>query len=125
MIRQDYLLRLITELREFVATVLGSGDPTRAREALHAIMQAQQRLFQSPPPQFLGLTLDAQIDLLTRAEAPLHAVEKVAIYAATLTEAARVYAAMRRDDLATASRQLAREARLVAAERWPNHRTEV
>lgn len=122
MMRQDYILRLIGELRQFVATVLGTGDPARAGEALHAILHAQQRLFNVPPAQFLGLTLGQQVDLLGRAEAPAHAVEKAATYAATLVEAARVYDATHRADLATGSRQLALAVLLTAAQRWPEQR---
>ncbi|MBW7893897.1 MAG: hypothetical protein H3C27_02185 [Opitutaceae bacterium] len=125
MMRQDYILRLIGELRQFVAAVLGSGDPARAGEALHAILHAQQRLFQVPTAQFLGLTLDQQLDLLGRAEAPAHAVEKAATYAATLIEAARVYDATHRDDLAAGSRQLALAVLLTAAQRWPGQRDQL
>lgn len=125
MMRQDYILRLIGELRQFVAAVLGSGDPARAGEALHAILHAQQRLFQVPPAQFLGLPLDQQMDLLGRAEAPAHAVEKAATYAATLIEAARVYDATHRDDLAASSRQLALAGLLTAAQRWPGQRDQL
>lgn len=119
MMRQDYILRLIGELRQFVATVLGSGDPARAGEALHAILHAQQRLFQVPPAEFLGLSLDQQVEHLGRAESPAHAVEKVATYAATLVEAARVYDATHRADLAAGSRQLALAVLLTAAQHWP------
>lgn len=125
MIRQDYILRLISDLRQFVASVLGTGDPARASEALHAILHAQQRLFHVPPPEFLGLTLDEQIDLLARAEAPAHAVEKIATYAATLNEAARVYETINRDDMAASSRQLALGVLLSAASRWPEQRHQV
>lgn len=125
MMRQDYILRLIGELRQFVAAVLGTGDPARAGEALHAILHAQQRLFHLPPAQFLGLTPEQQVELLGRAEAPAHAVEKVATYAATLVEAARVYAATHRDTLAAGSRQLALTVLLTAAQRWPEQRDQL
>lgn len=125
MMRQDYILRLISDLRQFVAGVLGTGDPARASEVLHAIMHAQQRLFNVPPAQFLGLSLAEQVDLLTRAESPMHAVEKVATYAATLNEAARVYDTINRDDMAVSSRQLALGALLTAAQRWPDQRDDV
>ena len=125
MMRQDYILRMISELRQFVAGVLGTGDPARASEALHAILHAQQRLFNEPPAQFLGLSLDEQIDRLTRAESPAHAIEKVVTYAATLNEAARVYAATNRDDMVVSSRLLALGALLTAAQRWPEQRNQV
>ncbi|MCC6416562.1 MAG: hypothetical protein IT582_11690, partial [Opitutaceae bacterium] len=113
------------ELRQFVANALGTGDPARASEALHAIMHAQQRLFHVPPEKFLACSMDEQVDLLTRAESPAQAVEKTATYAATLNEAARVYAATNRDDLAAASLQLALGALLTAAHRWPGQRAQL
>ncbi|MFZ9681613.1 MAG: hypothetical protein ACO3DQ_00185 [Cephaloticoccus sp.] len=122
MMRQDYILRLIGELRQFVGEVLGSGDPGRTGEALSAVLHAQQQLFHLPPEDFTGRSLDDQVDLLARGESSAAAFEKAATYAATLTEAARVYAAANRDALARSSRQLALGVLLTAAQRWPEHR---
>jgi hypothetical protein len=119
MMRQDYILRLIAELRQFVGAMIGSGDPGRAGEALHAVLHAQEQLFHRPPAEFVGLGLEAQVELLGRGESALNATEKVATYAATLEQAARVYEATNRDQLALNSRQLALGALLVAAQRWP------
>lgn len=125
MIRQDYILRLIAELRQFVSAMIGTGDSARAGEALHAVLHAQERLFQRPPAQFLGLTLDEQVELLGRMESPEAAMQKVATYAATLEQAARVYDATNRDDLSANSRQLALGVLLTAAQRWPELRDQV
>lgn len=122
MMRQDYILRLIGELRQFVGEVLGSGDPGRTGEALSAVLHAQQQLFHRLPEDFTGRSLDDQVDLLARGESAVAAVEKAATYAATLTEAARVYAAANRDALAQSSRQLALGVLLTAAQRWPEQR---
>jgi hypothetical protein len=122
MMRQDYILRLISELRQFVGAMIGTGEPGRAGEALHAVLHAQERLFQRPPAEFLSLTLVQQVELLGRAESPAVAAEKVATYAATLEQAARVYEATNRDALAISSRQLAFGVLLTAAQRWPDQR---
>ena len=82
--RQDYILRLIDELREFVNAMVRGGDPGQGAEALHAVLHAQQQLFQRPPAEFLSADLAQQIDLLARGESPAGAVEKVATYAAIL-----------------------------------------
>ena len=123
MIRQDYILRLISELRQFVGAMIGTGDPGRAGEALHAVLHAQERLFQCPPANFLGLTIDQQVEQLGRDESPETAVEKVATYAATLEQAARIYEATNRDQLAKNSRQIALGSLLIATNRWPEQRT--
>ena len=122
--RQDYILRLIAELRQFVAAMLGTGDPARAGEALHAVLHAQERLFQRPPAEFLALMIDEQVELLGRAESPAAALEKVITFAATLKLAAEVYDATNRDALAASSRQLALGALLTAAQRWPESGTD-
>jgi len=120
--RQDYLLRMIGELRQFVSTVVSAGGPGRAAEALHAIMHAQQQLFQIPPEKITNLTLDEQLDTLSRGERPTGAVEKVIAHATILGEAARIYEGTDRLALARSSRQLALAALLTAAARWPEQR---
>ena len=73
-LRQDYILRLIDELRQFVSAMLeGGGEPGRGEEALLAVLHAQQQLFQRQPAEFMGLSLAAQIDLLAHGEAPADA----------------------------------------------------
>lgn len=122
-VRQDYILRLIDELRQFVGTMLQGGDPGRGEEALHAVLHAQQKLFQRPPAEFLGLDLDRQLDLLAKGESPEGAAEKAATYAVILAEAARIYDGTNRPSLAFSSRQLALSVVLTAARRWPAQRT--
>ncbi|MFI5356285.1 MAG: hypothetical protein ACHQ4G_03010 [Opitutales bacterium] len=123
--RQDYILRLIDELREFVSAMLRSGDPGKGAEALHAVLHAQQQLFQRPPAEFLSADLGQQIDLLAQGESPAGAVENVATYAALLEQAARVYDGLNRPALALGSRQLALAALAAAAARWPAQRADV
>ena len=123
--RQDYILRLIDELREFVNAMVRGGDPGQGAEALHAVLHAQQQLFQRPPAEFLSADLAQQIDLLARGESPAGAVEKVATYAAILEQAARVYDSLPRPTLALGSRQLALAALATAAVRWPAQRADL
>ncbi|MBX3750800.1 MAG: hypothetical protein KF897_11995 [Opitutaceae bacterium] len=117
--RQDYLLRLIEELGRFVREALRSGEPQRAEAALPALVQAQERLFARPAAQFVGLTPEAQVDLLAFAESPATAQEKCATYAAILDYAAELYEPAGRPALALASREWANTVRAIAATRWP------
>lgn len=120
--RQDFMLRLTDELRRYVEAILGTNRPGRGAEAMHAVLHAQQQLFQRPPAEFLGLAPDAQLDLLTRGEPPAGAAEKASTYVVILQEAARIYEVVGRPPLATGSRQLALQIALVAAARWPEQR---
>jgi hypothetical protein len=122
-LRQDYILRLIDELRQFVSAMLeGGGTPGRMEEALLAVLHAQRQLFQRQPAEFMGLSLDAQLDLLVQGESPADAVEKVRTYALILEQAARIYDGGHRSALAANSRQLALCALLSAVQRWPVQR---
>ncbi len=117
--RQDYILRMIGELRQFVRGALGAGGSTGAKEALHAVMHAQQQLFQQPVAEVLALSLHEQIEQLGRGHTTDIAAEKVITYAAILGQAALVYDGTSQPDLALGSRQLALGALLTAAIRWP------
>lgn len=120
--RQDYLLRMTEELREFVNAILQAANPGRGAEALHAVVHAQQQLFQRPPAEFIGRDLAGQIDLLARGESAVGAAEKTATYAEILREAARVYEGLQRSAQATSSRVLALAVLLEGAMRWPDQR---
>ena len=110
---------MIGELRQFVRAALGAGGAPGAKEALHAVMHAQQQLFQRPVAEVMGLSLFEQIDLLGLGYTPDVAAEKVSTYAAILEQAALVYDGTSQPDLALGSRQLALGALLTAANRWP------
>lgn len=120
--RQDYLLRMITDLGQFVRAAVSSGEPGRQSEALQAVMHAQRQLFQEPPEVFLSLTLDEQIDHLSRGETPAGAIERINAYAEILDQAARVYEQGAKIALAQSSRHLGLSALLTAAIRWPEQR---
>lgn len=120
--RQDYILRLISELGQMVSAAIASGDPGKDAQALHGVMHAQQQLFNETSKDILALTLDEQIELLSRGESPEAAVEKIATYSAILEQAARVYVNTNRLSLATNSRLLALSALLTTVVRWPDQR---
>ena len=120
--RQDYILRLIRELGQMVSAAVASGDPGKEAQALHGVMHAQQQLFNQTAQDILSLTLDEQIEVLSRGESPDAAVEKIATYAAILEQAARVYANTNRPLLATNSRLLSLSALLTTVVRWPDQR---
>lgn len=120
--RQDYILRLISELQQFVSAIIASGDPGKREEAVHAVMHAQQQLFQRPLTEIMGMTLDEQIAALSQGEPPAGAVEKIGNYAAILEQVARVYEGTDRTSLAVGSRQLALAALATASARWPEQR---
>ena len=70
MLRQDYIMRLISELGQFVRAAITSGEPGKEAEALQAVVYAQRQLFQESPEIALAKSLDEQIDHLTRFTAP-------------------------------------------------------
>jgi len=117
--RQDYLLRLIEELGRFVRAALSPGEKHRAEAALPALVEAQEKLFAMPAPQFLGRTPEAQVELLAKGESDATAVEKCHTQAAILDYAAELYDAADRPALALGSRQWAAAIREAAANRWP------
>jgi hypothetical protein len=106
-LREDYLLRLIEELREFVAQAVALRDTGRLGQALLTIVAAQERLFARPAAEFASRPVDEQLRLLTIDEAPGTARGKCLAYASILREAGRTYAALGRDDLAAGACQLA------------------
>ncbi len=118
--RQDYLLRLIEELGRFVREALRGAEPRRAETALPAIVAAQEKLFARPAAEFVGLTPEAQVDLLAFGESPATAREKGLTFAAILDYAAELYEAAGRPALALASREWAAAIRGITATRWPD-----
>ena len=121
--RQDYVARIIEELGRFAREVLASGDRARAESALPAIIQAQEKLFALPAPDFLGRSPAEQVALLAFGESDATAVEKCRTQAAILDHAAELYEAAGRPALALASRQWAEAIREATADRWPEQST--
>jgi len=105
--RDDYILRAIEQLRLMVAAAIKLRDGGQLDQALLAIVSAQEKLFARHAPEFMGLGLDEQLDLLRIGEAPDTAREKCLGYATLLREAGLVYQARDKPDLAVSAFQSA------------------
>jgi hypothetical protein len=62
---QDYLLRMLDELRQFVARVVRLRDAGSMEEALLAVVRAREQLFGRPASEFAQLPVDEQLGLLS------------------------------------------------------------
>jgi len=113
--RQDYILRQIDLLRQFVARLAGKRPDLELEEALLLSFHLQEKLFPLPPAQFLRLALPDQISALRRSESAADARDKCLAYAALLAETAALYDYKGRDDLAAGARQMALYAALSLA----------
>jgi len=99
-LQRDYILRLVEQLREFLAQIIRLREGSRPDDALVAIMHAQEQLFACPSAQFGALLPDAQFHMLILGEQPEQARAKILLQADLLAETARVYDA--KDQLALA-----------------------
>lgn len=113
--RQDYILRQIALLRQFVARLKSRRNERELEEALLLSFHLQEKLFPLPPAEFLALDLAAQIEALRRNESPAAAREKCLTYAGLLAETAGLYELKAREDLADGARQMALYAALCSA----------
>jgi len=104
--RQDYILRQIDLLRQFVKRIVGKRPDPELEEALLLAFHLQEKLFPIPPVQFLQLELSAQVELLRRHESPAIGNENCRAYAALLAETARLYEHKGQPDLAAGARQM-------------------
>lgn len=120
--RDDYLIRMIEQLRQFVAEALRRRERGQLDLALVMLMQAQEKLFARPTAAFIALPLEEQLRLLIIDEPPDQAREKTELYATLLKEAARIYRAREQTELANSALQLALHVTLTAAHTWPAHR---
>ena len=113
--RQDYILRQIDLLRQFVARLAGRRPDLELEEALLLSFHLQEKLFPLPPAEFLRLALPDQIAALRRSESAADARDKCLAYASLLAETAVLYDYKGRDDLAAGARQMALYAALSLA----------
>ena len=113
--RQDYILRQIALLRQFVARLAHKRPDHELDEALLLSFHLQERLLPLPPAEFRRLELPDQIDALRRNEPPDVAREKCLAYASLLAETAALYEYKEQEDLADGARQMALYAALCAA----------
>ncbi len=91
--REDYVLRLIDELRQFVAQLIRLPDSARLDQALLAAVAAQERLFARPAAEFMALPFADQLRLLTFGETAETGRAKCLAYSEILEQAGLVYRA--------------------------------
>lgn len=113
--RQDYILRQIDLLRQFVARLTDRRTDREIEEALLLSFHLQEKLLPLPPGEFLQLDLGMQMEALRLNESPVAAREKILAYAMLLSETAGLYAVKGRLDLADGARQMALYAALNVA----------
>jgi hypothetical protein len=104
--REDYILRLIDELRQFVAQLIRLRSTDRLDEALVAAVGAQERLFARPARDFMPLPVADQLRLLTLGESPDTGRAKCLAYAEILEQAGLVYRAKSQEAFAASAFEL-------------------
>jgi hypothetical protein len=117
--RQDYVERMLEELRHSlgeVAKYRAAGSPDAA---LLTLLQAQERLFVRPVPEFMTRPVAEQVRLLALGEPAGNACAKCLAYASLLAEAARTYEVKGQPALARGADQLALHVLLLAARQFP------
>jgi hypothetical protein len=113
--RQDYILRQIDLLRQFVKRVLLKRPDPELDEALLLTLHLQEKLFPVPPAEFLRLELAEQIAQLRQGESRAEGNVKCRTYALLLVETARLYEHKGHPDFAAGARQMALFAALSVA----------
>jgi len=113
--RQDYILRQIDLLRQFVKRVLLKRPDPELDEALLLTLHLQEKLFPVPPAEFLQLELAEQIAQLRRGESRPEGNVKCRTYALLLAETARLYEHKGQPDFAAGARQMGLYAALSVA----------
>jgi hypothetical protein len=114
--RQDYLLRLIEQLRQFVAQALALRQAGKLDEALMALAHAQEKLFVRPAAEFRHLPIVDQLRLLTLGESPAAGRDNCVAYATILEQAGLVFQGKDQETLAMSAFQLALHVLLLVAE---------
>jgi hypothetical protein len=117
--REDYLLLMIAQLREFLARVVRQREAGRPDEALVTAMLAQEKLFGRPLDESGHWSIEEQIEHLLKAEPAREGVEKCVLYAQLLAESARIYELRGPSPLAVTARQLTLWVLLAAHARCP------
>ena len=117
--RQDYVERMLEELRQSLAEVARYRQAGSFDAALLTLLQAQERLFVRPVAEFMTRPVAEQVQLLAVGETAAHAREKCLAYAALLAEAGSIYAANGLADLARGADEVALHVLLLAARQFP------
>jgi hypothetical protein len=98
--REDYFMRQITMLRQFLAQMVKLRKENKQEEATMVLMQAQEKLFNLPPAEVSARSLDEQLHLLAKGVPGAEAREKQMGYALLLKEAGLCYADRDRPEVA-------------------------
>ncbi len=112
--RQDYVQRLLEELRQLLAEILRFRQAGSHDAALMTLLHAQERLFTRPASEFMGLPVEQQVRLLVIDETNANARDKCLAYATLLTEVGHTYRAKGLDAPAQGAYQLALQVTLLA-----------
>jgi hypothetical protein len=104
--RQDYIMRQIDLLRQFVKRVVQQRPDPELDEALLLAFHLQEKLFPLPPAEFLRLELAEQIAMLRRNESRADGNARCVNYAALLAETAQLYEHKGEPDFAAGARQM-------------------
>jgi hypothetical protein len=118
--QEDYILRMIAQLRQAISQVLKYRESRRFDDALLAASDAQEKLFGRSTAELSRLSLDELLGLLRLDETREGGTEKVLGYAALLKETGLVYEALDQRSMAEGCFQLALRVMLsVALEEAP------
>lgn len=118
--KQDYLLRLIEQLRQFVREMMRLREAREYDAALFTIIPAQEKLFGLPAQEVAQLPLDEQFRHLVQNESPTNAWDKCCAYAELLEELGQIYAAKDDPTSATGAYRFALHILLLAAAEHPD-----
>lgn len=108
--RRDYILTLIDQLGELLAQAIAKRKKTpltgtaQAHQALQLVIQSCERLFSLEAHRLFQFTPDQHVAMLADGEAPEIARDKILLYAALCVEAAEIYTALGKPELAQNSR---------------------
>ncbi len=105
--RRDYIITQIELLGTFVSRLSRTREEAGLREAIQLAQHLQEKLFATPPAEFLRLEVSEQLALLGNGESKATAHEKSLTYARLLRETATLYQLHGREGLAAGARQLA------------------
>jgi hypothetical protein len=98
--REDYFLRHVAMLRQFLAQVLKLRTAGQLEQAMTVLMQAQEKLFGLPPSEVSALGLEAQLRVLEAGVSSAEARERQMGYALLLKEAGLCYEVRDRAEIA-------------------------
>jgi hypothetical protein len=97
---EDYFMRHVELLRQFLAQAIKLRSDGQADKAMMVLMQAQEKLFELPIAEVSGLNLDEQLQRLAKDLPAPQARERQLGYALLLKEAGLCFADRDRPEVA-------------------------